>query len=107
MANAIITVAMLLVSTALVSYLAFLGRMTSRAVLVLMPAVTMSVASMMLMEVIGHPWLLPIAASGALLGMAMLAVAMALLVLDRRHPGQRQDKPLQGNASYEGSPTHE
>ena len=74
MVNSLIMLAMVVVGTTMVSYLAFLGRLTSRAVLMLMPAVTLAIAGLVALAETDDP-LLPVVA------VAVMIVALLLLLI--------------------------
>ena len=92
--DSVIIFALLIASTALVTYLAFLGRMRSRTLLVLMPAVTLVIASLTLLANTDSP-LLPWAALGiATVAVALMISAVALLfklLLDTRRTQKNTD----------------
>ncbi len=73
MANTLIMFAMLIVGTTMMGYLALVGRLTSRAVFILMPAATLAICVLTLLVDAQDP-LLPFVA------MAMAAVAVVLVV---------------------------
>ena len=73
MVNSLIMLAMVIVGTTMVSYIAFRGRLTSRAVLMLMPAVTLAIAGLVVLAETDDP-LLPVMA------VAVLIVALMLLL---------------------------
>ena len=73
MVNTIIMFSMLIASTAMIGYLALVGRLTSRAVFILTPAATLAISVLTLLADAQNP-LLPYAA------MTMMAVALTLMV---------------------------
>ena len=79
MVDTLIMFAMLLVGTAMVGYLAVIGRLTSRAVFILMPAAVLTISVLTLLADANNP-LLPYVAM-TMAGMAVLLVATACVLL--------------------------
>ena len=99
--NSLILLGLMVVGTSLVSYLALLGRMTSRFVLLMIPAVTMVIGSLLALEATGDP-LTPFFAAGVLLlSVTMLTVTAVLwffpLVIRERRSQRRSPENEAGS----------
>lgn len=84
MVNSIIMFTMLTVGTAMLAYLAFVGRLRSRAVLILMPAATLGICVLTLLAEADDPLLPVVAIVMAGAAVVMVLAASVLLVSNSR-----------------------
>ena len=80
--NTAIMFGMLIVATAMVGYLAVIGRLTSRAVFVLMPAAVLVISVLTLLADANNPLLPYVAMTMAGMAVLLLATSCVLLVLN-------------------------
>ena len=94
MADTLIMFAMLVLGTVLIAYIALLGRLTSRAVFVVMVTATLTVCSLTLLADSGS-FLLPYVAlsmAGVALVLAVIVIVLLVLFLVRSHSGKETER---------------